>query len=126
MRDALTPSDQAGDARPPVPDSLAGWQYPLVAHQVDRRVRLRTCNPASSLASTWTSPQSNALRGPTANSRPSWSSADLAIFSIDLAGQIVNWNSGAERIFGYSGEEIAGSHVHVLAPADHRRPYDGI
>lgn len=51
---------------------------------------------------------------------------DLAIFSTDLAGNIVNWNSGAERIFGYSGEEIAGSQVRMLAPLDHRPPLDEI
>jgi len=52
--------------------------------------------------------------------------ADLAIFSSDLAGKIVNWNSGAERIFGYSAREIVGSPVHRLAPEDFRRPYDEI
>ena len=52
--------------------------------------------------------------------------ADLAIFSSDLAGNIVNWNSGAERIFGYSATEIAGAPVRLLAPDDYRRPYEEI
>jgi PAS domain S-box-containing protein len=51
---------------------------------------------------------------------------DLAIFSTDLVGHIVDWNSGAERIFGYSAEEIAGHPVHMLAPADFQHPLDEI
>ncbi len=35
---------------------------------------------------------------------------DYAIFMLDPDGNIVNWNQGAERIKGYTGEEIIGQH----------------
>src|SRR5262249_6838872 len=42
-------------------------------------------------------------------------SSDDAIISNDLDGVITSWNKGAERVFGYSAEEILGSSVSVLA-----------
>src|SRR5207237_5675274 len=33
---------------------------------------------------------------------------DYAIFMLDAAGRVVNWNPGAERIKGYRREEIIG------------------
>ncbi len=33
---------------------------------------------------------------------------DYAIFSIDLRGRVSSWNSGAERLFGFSDSEILG------------------
>ena len=35
---------------------------------------------------------------------------DYALFMLDPNGLVVNWNSGAERIKGYSAEEIVGQH----------------
>jgi PAS domain S-box-containing protein len=35
---------------------------------------------------------------------------DYAIFMLDPAGNVVSWNPGAERIKGYSTEEIIGQH----------------
>ncbi|WP_159718710.1 hybrid sensor histidine kinase/response regulator [Geminicoccus flavidas] len=35
---------------------------------------------------------------------------DYAIFMLDPQGQITNWNSGAERIKGYTAQEIVGQH----------------
>ena len=35
---------------------------------------------------------------------------DYAIYMLDPAGNIVNWNAGAERIKGYTREEIIGQH----------------
>lgn len=46
------------------------------------------------------------------------SSAD-AIISIDLAGQILTWNGGAERLFGFSAAEmIGGSETPLLPPGE--------
>lgn len=35
---------------------------------------------------------------------------DYAIFMIDPDGRVANWNAGAERIKGYTADEILGSH----------------
>jgi PAS domain S-box-containing protein len=45
-------------------------------------------------------------------------SSDDAIVSKDLNGVIVSWNSGAERIFGYSADEVIGKSVTILMPPD--------
>lgn len=39
-----------------------------------------------------------------------------AILSVDLTGKITSWNDGAARLYGYGGEEIIGSSVHILLP----------
>jgi PAS domain S-box-containing protein len=41
-----------------------------------------------------------------------------AIFMLDTAGRIRSWNSGAERLKGYSEEEIHGKHVSVFHPSE--------
>src|SRR2546425_1481220 len=35
---------------------------------------------------------------------------DYAIFMLDVAGRVKSWNVGAQRIKGYSAEEIMGQH----------------
>jgi PAS domain S-box-containing protein len=45
-------------------------------------------------------------------------SSDDAIIGKTLDGTIISWNSGAEKIYGYSAKEIIGSHVSVLIPSD--------
>ena len=50
-----------------------------------------------------------------------------AILSIDSSGQIVDWNPGAEKIFGYSKEEIYGQPLTRLMPERYRdRHIDGL
>ena len=46
-------------------------------------------------------------------------SSDDAILSKDLNGIIHSWNKGAERIYGYSAEEMIGKHVSMLVPPNH-------
>jgi len=40
-----------------------------------------------------------------------------AIISITLDGMIVSWNTAAERMYGYSSDEVTGRHFSLLAPA---------
>lgn len=42
------------------------------------------------------------------------SATEYAIFTMDGEGSINSWNSGAERIFGYSEDEIIGKDVVIL------------
>lgn len=46
------------------------------------------------------------------------SSSDDAIVSKTLTGVITSWNSGAEKIFGYSSEEMVGTSILRLLPSD--------
>jgi PAS domain S-box-containing protein len=45
-------------------------------------------------------------------------SSDDAIVSKDLDGIVVSWNHGAERIFGYTAQEMVGRSITVLIPQD--------
>jgi len=44
--------------------------------------------------------------------------SDDAIISKNLDGIIQTWNSGAQRIFGYSAEEVVGKPVTILMPPE--------
>ena len=46
--------------------------------------------------------------------------SDDAIVSKDLNSIVMSWNAGAERIFGYSAEEMIGTSIRRLMPADKR------
>ena len=46
-------------------------------------------------------------------------SADDAIISKTLDGIITSWNSGAERIFGYTVDEVLGKPITIIIPPDH-------
>src|SRR5688500_16602823 len=46
-------------------------------------------------------------------------SAEDAIISKTLDGIITSWNKGAERIFGYTAEEVVGKPITILIPPDH-------
>jgi two-component system sensor kinase FixL len=43
-------------------------------------------------------------------------SSDDAIIGKDLAGTILSWNHGAERMYGYSAAEAVGRHIGLIVP----------
>jgi PAS domain S-box-containing protein len=47
-------------------------------------------------------------------------STEDAIYGEDLNGIIISWNKAAERIFGYTAEEIIGHSVSIVYPIDRR------
>ncbi len=53
-------------------------------------------------------------------------SSDDAILSGDLDGVIQTWNKGAQRLFGYTAEDMIGRSVMILVPEDRRDEELGI
>ncbi|WP_406697952.1 PAS domain S-box protein [Singulisphaera sp. Ch08] len=47
-------------------------------------------------------------------------SSEDAIVSKDLFGRILSWNSGAERVFGYTAQEAVGSPITLIIPGNRR------
>ncbi len=46
-------------------------------------------------------------------------SSDDAIIGQSLDGMITSWNSGAEKLYGYTKEEAVGNSISLLVPPDH-------
>ena len=44
--------------------------------------------------------------------------SDYAIFMLDVNGRVATWNVGAQRIKGYSADEIVGQHFSVFYPQE--------
>jgi PAS domain S-box-containing protein len=38
-------------------------------------------------------------------------SKEYALFLVNLEGQLISWNTGAERFFGYQSNEVIGTHL---------------
>jgi PAS domain S-box-containing protein len=47
-------------------------------------------------------------------------SSDDAIISMMVDGTIVSWNRGAERLYGYTAEEVVGEPISMIIPLDLR------
>ncbi len=45
---------------------------------------------------------------------------DYAVFMLDPAGNVLNWNIGAKRIMGYAADEIIGRHFSCFYPEETR------
>src|SRR5262245_8360315 len=46
---------------------------------------------------------------------------DHAVIGFDLEGRILSWNAGAEKIFGYTKEEVVGKHFAILFTPEDRQ-----
>ncbi|MGA2836399.1 MAG: EAL domain-containing protein [Acidimicrobiales bacterium] len=53
-------------------------------------------------------------------------SSSEAILSKTAQGVITTWNSAAERMYGYTSEEVIGRHVAMLVPEDRRGELESI
>jgi PAS domain S-box-containing protein len=52
--------------------------------------------------------------------------SDDAIISKDLHSRVTSWNKSAERMFGYSEQEMLGQLIHILIPEDRKGEEDDI
>jgi PAS domain S-box-containing protein len=53
-------------------------------------------------------------------------SSDDAIIGKDLQGNVISWNAGAERMFGYAAGEVLGRPVSLLTPPDRMGEEEGV
>jgi PAS domain S-box-containing protein len=53
-------------------------------------------------------------------------SSDDAILSKDMDGIILSWNRGAERLYGYTAEEVVGRPVYLLMPPERAEDFPTI
>jgi len=53
-------------------------------------------------------------------------SSDDAIVSKDLDGIITSWNKAAERMFGWTSEEVVGKSIRIVIPADRQAEEDQV
>src|SRR5262245_66099219 len=47
-----------------------------------------------------------------------------AVIARDLTGRILLWSPGAERLYGYSADEMIGQSIALLIPPEERADFD--
>ncbi|PBN42929.1 PAS domain S-box protein [Sphingobium sp. D43FB] len=67
----------------------------------------------------------NSLRNSEAHLRSILSTVPDAMIVIDERGTMVSFSAAAERLFGYTQAEVAGSNVSMLMPSPYRERHDG-
>ena len=91
----------------------------VVAHDASRRFDAEDLRVMTSLSTFAASAYQTVLAlNATQRNASIVESSDDAIISKDLNGVITTWNRGAERIFGYSAEQVIGKPVNILIPPD--------
>lgn len=53
-------------------------------------------------------------------------SSEAAIVTQNLEGRILTWNPGAERLYGYRGEEVAGRFLALVEPPERAGELEGL
>lgn len=53
-------------------------------------------------------------------------SSDNAIIGKTLDGIIISWNTGAEKMYGYTADEVKSRHISILAPDERGEEIDAI
>lgn len=67
----------------------------------------------------------SSLRNSEAHLRSILSTVPDAMIVIDEGGTMVSFSTAAERLFGYTQEEVLGSNVSMLMPSPYRERHDG-
>jgi diguanylate cyclase (GGDEF)-like protein/PAS domain S-box-containing protein len=71
-----------------------------------------------------TKPLKNALELESLKSHKILEMAAEGIVSIDTEGKLLSFNRAAQKIFGYSDDEVIGKNVSMLMPPPHRESHD--
>ncbi|MCZ2499093.1 GAF domain-containing protein [Xylophilus sp. Kf1] len=93
-----------------------------LAASVEREIQLRvTTTVARKEASYSRSLVRSRARDESRNRQILDSATDFAIIATDLSGRVTRWNTGAERIFGWTGTEMLGQTVERIFTQEDRR-----
>jgi diguanylate cyclase (GGDEF)-like protein/PAS domain S-box-containing protein len=52
--------------------------------------------------------------------------APIAIYSVDLEGKVIDWNPAAERMFGWSADEVTGLEIPIIPDEQRERAAEGL